>query len=188
VKGGSELTEPQSSQCEEKKMMMKRMTVSALIAVLLATVIAVPADAKAPTRGWMDLDFNAGFMKPLATCPQVTWFGDIEIDGVTYGMWFQPTGRVDTGQVFHFEESWFIYERESGDLDGEFTECETDAVVMRGIDAGIGAPNLKAVANGTVEWVAEDGGLDTGLIGRNVHWSGQVSDSMLEFAGPFRVN
>lgn len=154
---------------------------------LMAFALAAPVDAKKPVRGDMDLDFNVGFFGPPALCSEVTWAGSITIDGVDYGMTFIPTDDHFTGPVHHFEEIWQIHAATFEFDGGVFTECNLP-VVMAGLDVGIAAPNLNGVAHGTVEFVDPEGPFEDSLMGRRVHWSGVVSESGVQFAGPFRIN
>lgn len=129
--------------------------------------------------------FNLGFGNPDTPCPQFTWAGTVDLVGETYGMAFIPTGAAQTGEAFHFEETWLVYETwDFGFTDGVLTTCDGDAV-LTGSDSGVVSPNGKAHANGEV--ASATAPFDESLIGRQARWSGVVSN-VVEFAGTFRVN
>jgi len=166
--------------------MKKCFSVVLATAVLLSVVTASPLSAKQPLRGWIDADFNLGFGDEATPCPQITWVGNIDIDGVLYGFAWTPTAPLrEVGKTIHFEDMWMIYESPFAYDGGVFEECEAEMAVW-GYDAGA-ASHVNAVANGTVEWVNPDGPFDEALTGRNIHWSGP-SGSSTEFSGWFRIN
>ncbi len=175
-------------------MIKKLSTLFGLVAVLLMAV-ALPADARQPLRGDMDLQFNLGWPGPSETVPD--WVGTITIDGDEYGMAFFNTG---TGKPFDeqpadnvfFEETWAIYDtlEFSFDGDGILETFMPGDVVLSGYDRGITTvANSKYHMNGDVR-VAE--GPFTDWLGRSVHMSGIIE--WYDFGAPqyapgtFRIN
>jgi hypothetical protein len=171
--------------------MMKRMAVLILTVLALSLTATAPVNAMQPIRGDMELHFNLGFdpaLQPPSGCSEFTWVGNVKPDGAEYGMVFIPTGRVDTGKVFHFDEIWRVYEGTIDFTGGVFNCDDLGKVVMTGTDSGVSQRNLKATANGQIDLVEEPGPFE-GLTGRRVHWNGVIDEStMLDFSGPFRIN
>ncbi len=147
---------------------MKRNIVLSLAFVMVLSVVAAgPVSAKEPLRGDMTMVLNqdlSTFEFGLFGCPEIAWFGSIDVDGTTYGMALYPLpGRVTgNGKITHFEESWkvwteefrLIYDHEAGwySLD----DCEPGDYVMAGTDEGVagfakGLVGAKARSNGVVE-------------------------------------
>jgi hypothetical protein len=166
--------------------MRRKLGIVLVMAVILSLLIVVPVSAKQPLRGWIDADFNLGFGDEATPCPEITWVGNIDIDGVLFGFAWTPTSPLrEAGQTIHYTDKWMIYESPFEYTGGVFEECDVE-IALWGYDAGAGSP-VNAVANGTVEWVNPDGPFDEMLTGRNIHWSGS-SASPIEFSGWFRIN
>jgi len=182
--------------------MRRRSTVFFLaIAVGLLLAIPVPASAKPPLRGDQDLvlKFDGPGGPPiclLATGDAISWVGTIVFEGdahaygIAYLSLLPPPDPLKKAKASHFADEWMIFENPlTGDCPGD-----GDAVVMWGFDKGVQSDvNLKARANGTVEWVADvHSFFDKSLEGRQVHWSGVTGASglplELTFEGPFRIN
>lgn len=171
-------------------MIAKRVWAVLAILFVVPLMVAGPADAKRPLRGEMDLYFNEGFFTGETGCPVVTWAGSIDIDGVTYGMAFFPTGARQTGAAFHFEEIWTVYENPFGFTGGELGACPDGPVVMTGVDSGVTSPNETYRMNGVVE---ESHGDLAAWQGRRVHMSGSIvydqdTGFPLTAPGDFRLN
>lgn len=169
---------------------MKRL-ITMLVAVFVAPFLMVgSADARQPLRGDMELNFNVGFVIQEG-CTTVTWAGTIDIDGETYGMAFFPTGSRQTGEAFHFEENWVIYDAPFGfDAPGLLMECPMGDVVLAGYDSGVTSPNAKYRMSGAVEVALEE---FDGWDGRRVHMDGyivydQTTGVPLTAPGSFRLN
>lgn len=143
---------------------------------LLVAAFALPAEAKRPLTGEMDLQFNLAWPGPQTEVPD--WVGTITIDGVEYGMAFFNTGSgkpfVDnpSDNVF-FEETWVIYDELTFAFEGfVLTEFEPGDVVLSGYDRGIVTiPNSRYHMNGDVRVADGDFG---GWLGRNVYMSGDI--------------
>lgn len=166
--------------------MNRRSTIVFVMAVILSLLVVVPVNAKQPLGGWIDADFNLGFGDAETPCPEITWVGNIDIDGVLYGFAWTPTSPLkEAGVSIHYTEKWMIYESPFEYDGGVFEECDV-AVAVWGYDAGAASP-VNAIGNGSVEWVNPDGPFDVMLLGRNVHWSGSLA-SPIEFSGMFRIN
>lgn len=170
---------------------MRRLTdMLRLAAVLVLTLgVAAPAAANAPLYGEMDLHWNDGFTDASTACPAITWAGNIEIDGATYGMTFVPTGGSDTGKASHFVEDWAIYDAPFEFTGGVLEVCAPGDVVLAGDDSGVVGPNDKYRMNGTVS-TAEGAFAD--WMGRRVHMAGLIlwkADGWPEAApGMLRLN
>lgn len=168
--------------------MKSKLATVLVMVVILSLVMVVPVNAKQPLRGWVDVDFNLGFGDPGTACPEITWVGNIDIDGVSYGFAWTPTSPLrETGGAIHYTDNWMIYESPFEYDGGVFEECDV-GIALWGNDAGAASnANGHAVANGTVEWVNPDGPFDEMLTGRNIHWSG-YEGGPTEFSGMFRIN
>jgi hypothetical protein len=163
----------------------------ALLTALLVLPIAaaIAASAKAPLYGQMDLYWNDGFAVPTSPCPTISWAGNIEIDGTTYGMTFVPSPGRETGKAFHFVEDWAIYDQAFDFAGGVLTECAPGEVALAGDDFGLTGANSKYRMNGTV-YTAEEPFED--WMGRPVHMDGLIlwkADGSPQAApGTFRLN
>jgi len=160
---------------------MKRLTSLAMV-FLLVLLPAIPAEAKQPLYGEMQLDFNPGWGGPSTTVPE--WTGTIAIGDGAYGMAFFNIGSgkpfVDpfTGNVLFFGEIWVIYQWltfDNGVLDhGE--------VLLWGTDQGVVTfANSKYRMNGKVEAASE---IFAEWEGRIVHMSGII---VWDTSGPVPV-
>ncbi len=167
--------------------MKKKLTTVLAAIVVLSMLAAAPVTAKHPLEGWLVADFNVGFGVEDAPCPTVTWAGNITIDDEAYGMVFIPTAEPTViMQAFHFVEQWIIYETPLEYDGGVFEECDADDVAMWGYDGGVvSLATLEAHANGTVEFVDPEGPFAGRLMAHGLRWSGLLSDSFLEFEGPW---
>jgi hypothetical protein len=168
----------------------------ALIAIL-STALVVPADAKKPLEGEMELQFNRGWSEPQTEVP--IWVGTITIDEEEYGMAFfnVGTGKPFVGQpnpdhVIFAGEIWTIYEHlEFGfDENGVLATFEPGNVLLSGPDSGtVTLANNKYRLNGSVE---EANGQFSFWLGHTVHMRGVVefdADGAPRFApGTFRLN
>jgi len=140
--------------------------------MVLSVAVALPANAKKPLSGDMELNFNLGYDNPATPCPGITWAGTVELEGTTYGMAFYPTSAKDVGATHHFDEIWVIYDAPFDFTGGVLTECVPGDIVLAGTDSGVTSPNSKYRMNGAVgsafapfaEWD-----------GRNVHMSGDIT-------------
>lgn len=175
--------------------MIKRLTTMFGLVAALLVAVAVPAHARQPLRGDMDLQFNLGWPGPSETIPD--WVGTITIDGAEYGMAFFNTG---TGKPFDeqpahnvfFEETWAIYATLdfSFDAAGVLETFEPGDVVLSGYDRGITTvQNSTYRMNGDVR-VTDDAFAE--WMGRSVHMSGDIV--WYDFGAPqyapgtFRIN
>ena len=129
--------------------MKRKVTVLLLFAVVLSLVSVVPANAKAPLTGEMDLQFNVDWPGPQAATPD--WVGTITIDGDKYGMAFfaigsgKPFAANPKASAFFFEEIWKIYDDLTFAFDekGSLAEFVPGDVVMWGYDTGLsGGPQF----------------------------------------------
>ncbi len=177
--------------------MKGKLSVVFLLAVALSAAWVVPASAKAPLVGQMDLQFNKAWPGPQADIPD--WVGTITIDGEEYGMAFfalgsgKPFESDPSTSVHFFEEIWTIYDELDFEFDEEtsaLTRFEPGNVVLSGPDYGISnLVNLKYHMNGSVD---EAAGPFAEWLGRNVHISGVLKGfpGEVEWYAPgvFRIN
>lgn len=163
---------------------MRRLFMAVPALVLLLTLATIgPVDAKAPERGDQVMVLN----QDLATgefglfgCPEIAWFGTIELAGRTYGMALYPLpGRLTgNGTILPYEEEWKVW---TGSFDlaydadkDEFSldECEPGDFVLAGVDSGTGSFNSpKFRSNGTVD---EAYAPFAHWLGRRVHQDGST--------------
>jgi hypothetical protein len=160
--------------------MKNKMKISVFLSVIamLLAAFAIPASAKQPLTGPMDLQFNLDWPGPSETVPD--WVGTITIDDDEYGMAFFNTGtgkpfaEQPAGNVF-FEETWVIYYELTFTFDAVTGGLETfvpGEVAMSGYDRGITTvPNSKYHMVGDVQ--AADGDFADWL-GRSVHMRGDI--------------
>ena len=94
---------------------MKKLLTALTASALLFTVAAIgPVDAKAPERGDQIMVLNempgTGQFGQFG-CPEISWFGTIELAGTTYGMALYPLpGRITgNGNILHYEEGWKVW-------------------------------------------------------------------------------
>ncbi len=122
--------------------MKRRLSILVALVAVLSMVMAVPATAKQPLRGDMELYFNLGFGNQDTPCSDITWAGSVQLDGVAYGIAFFPIVSEDRGNSYHFEETWEVY-AEPFDFTGGavLTDCTPGAVVLRGPDKGVEVDN-----------------------------------------------
>ncbi len=168
---------------------MPRKLLAIIAAVgILVTLVAAPVGADTPLVGEMDLQFNLGLGDPTAPCPEFSWAGTIDFEGDTFGLAFIPTGRVDGGRGFLFQEFWVVYESFVPEFtDGVLTACMGD-VAMWGYDEGVAnAPHLTATAEGNVVWVDAGGSFPTDLVGNRMVFRGMSDANFLEFNGTFAI-
>jgi hypothetical protein len=175
-------------------MIKKTLTLLGTVAVLLMA-IALPAQARQPLRGDMDLQFNLAWSGPSDVVP--IWVGTITIDGADFGMAFFNTGtgkpfEDNPSDVLFFEETWSIYDdlEFSFDDEGALATFEPRDIVLSGYDRGIVTPsNSKYHMNGDVR-IAE--GQFSEWLGRSVHMSGHIEwypFGAPQYApGTFRIN
>ena len=100
-----------------KKMRCKASrALSLTLALTLALLPVMTAQAKKPLYGAMDLEYNTAWPGPQDVIPD--WVGTITIDGEEYGMLFFAIGSGKAfddnlkGNVHFFEEIWAIYDTE----------------------------------------------------------------------------
>jgi len=156
---------------------VKRLIVLLALAFTLALVPAIPAQAKNPLIGNMDLEFNLDWPGPHQTdIPD--WVGNITIDSIEYGMAFFAIGSgkafVDVlpGKVHFFEEIWRIYDWVTFDFETQVLEY--GEILLWGYDAGqtcLHEHNNNYHMNGNVEVAFGDFAV---WQGRNVHMSGEI--------------
>ena len=155
---------------------------------LLITLTAAPVGADTPLVGEMDLQFNLGLGDPTTRCSQFSWAGTIDFDGDTFGLAFIPTGRIDGGRGFLFQEFWIVYESFVPEFtDGVMTGCGAD-LAMWGYDEGIAnGAQLTATAEGYVGGVEPGGSFPEDLAGNRMVFHGMSDASLLEFNGTFAI-
>jgi len=180
---------------------MRRLITLLALAFTLALVPAIPAQAKKPLVGTMDLEFNLDWPGPQQTdIPD--WVGNITIDSTEYGMAFFAIGsgkefEAVPGKVHFFEEIWRIYDW----VTFNFTTQVLDygEILLWGYDVGqtcLNGKNYNYHMNGNVEVAV--GGFAV-WEGRNVHISGEIEWQEIETPegpalaphyapGTFRIN
>jgi hypothetical protein len=166
-------------------------------ALMLTVVATGPADAKAPLRGDQVMVLNqdpATGRLGLFGCPDISWFGSVELAGTTYGMALYPLPGRTTGQgtILHYEEVWEVWTGSFTITDGSIVDCEPGAMVLSGLDSGTGSFRTgKFRSNGTVG-EASDPFAD--WLGRRVHQDGVIGPidyqglQVVGFYGDLRLN
>ena len=177
--------------------MRKSLTILAAAAASLTLVATGPVDAKRPERGDQVMVLNVD----LATnelgqfgCPNISWFGTIELDETTYGMALYPLPGRYTGQdtIQHYEEGWKVWTGTFAVVDGSLEQCEPGEVVLAGLDTGTASLRTGLFrSNGTVD---EAHAPFTQWQDRRVHQDGVIAPTMYEgvpvlaFDGDLRLN
>lgn len=177
--------------------MKARLFVAFALAFFLFTALAMPADAKKPVVGEMDLQFNLGWPGPQAEVP--IWVGTVTIDGVDHGMAFFNIGtgkpfadQPNPDAVLFAGEIWTIYDKLGlvFDEDGVLTTFAPGDVLLSGQDQGtVTLSNATYRLNGSVE---EANGDFSTWLDRKVHMNGDIEfypSGAPHFApGTFRLN
>lgn len=173
--------------------MKTKLTAALGLIVLLTMALVVPADAKMPIRGEMDLGYNLSWTEPSLDVP--TWVGTVTIDDQGYGMAFFNLGtgkpfaeQPETSKASFYGERWEIYAVGTGVMDPAAFVPGT--IVMAGSDQGVFSMNNSMYRmNGSV---TEADGIFSTLIGRHVHMEGSLEFYPFgapQFApGTFRLN
>jgi hypothetical protein len=157
----------------------------------------MPAVAVAPERGEqvmvLNEDLETGEVGPFG-CPEISWFGTIELAGTTYGMALYPLpGRI-TGQdtILHYEEGWKVWTEPFTIEEEALVSCEPGDVVLSGVDSGTASFRTgKFRSNGTVDIAADP---FAQWLGRRVHQDGIIgpieyqSLPLFGFYGDLRLN
>jgi hypothetical protein len=188
--------------------MRRRLLVLFAVVAILSVMIASPALAWEPLRGETELSFNPGFAPaPKAECPEtLTWSGTIDfghdrIYGIAYFPIGAPVTIADTthdGEWFIFHEDWTIFTLPYEDENVTLIEaaCDTDRVVLKGQDVGLGTPLPPpfdlAFAFGFVQAADPDvdpcGPFDEWFEGGTLFWSGRYSNEQrTEFTSTLRI-
>jgi hypothetical protein len=168
---------------------------SLTLALTLALLPVMTAQAKNPLYGAMDLEFNTAWPGPQDEVPD--WVGAITIDGEEYGMLFFAIGSGKAfddnlkGNVHFFEEIWAIYDTDfdltslipsSSAADWEYwLPCNhPDELVLWGYDQGqTNIRTSKYHMTGSVEEAFNEFSAGEG---RNVYMSGVIE--WYETGGP----
>lgn len=177
--------------------MKRRFSILVALVAVLSMVMAVPATAKEPLQGDMELYFNLGYGNQEAPCPDITWAGSVQLDGVDYGIAFFPIASEHRGNSYHFEETWEVY-AEPFDFKGggALMVCAPGEVVLRGPDKGVEVDNDYHII-GSVDYAA--GALEawkgrqmrargTGVFMEVVDPAGDIVLVPLTAHGTFRLN
>lgn len=169
--------------------------------LILSVVVAGPMTAKEPVRGDQVMVLNEdpdtlelGFYG----CPEISWFGTIEIDDTTYGMALYPLGLKANakGTLFHYEEEWKVWTEKftlSYDDGYSLDDCEPGDYVLAGTDSGVWtAKTGKFRSNGIVEEAFDP---FAEWLGRRVHQDGVIGpidfgglEGVYGFYGDLRLN
>ena len=129
-----------------------------VVVAVAVLMIAIPLIAQGPLRGGQmmvlnqDINGNPGAFG----CPDISWFGEIEIGETTYGMALYPLpGKGFTGQdrVLHYTEGWEIFDGLFAFDDSfQIEACEPGPVLLAGTDSSVGVmSNGKFRSTGVVE-------------------------------------
>jgi hypothetical protein len=125
--------------------MRRQLLLLVALVALFSVLVAAPATAKKPVYGEQVMLLNelpaGGF--GLYGCESVSWFGELEIDGETYGMalYPDPASRIaGASDMLIYVEYWKVF---SGEFtlgeDGMIVNCEPGAVLLEGSDHGVGS-------------------------------------------------
>lgn len=184
---------------------MRRNVVFTAVAVLVLGAVAVgPVSAEQPLRGDQTMVLNQDMETGefgLFGCPELSWFGSIDIDGTIYGMALYPLpGRITgNGMVLHYEEGWKIW---TGEFSLTFDpatswyyldDCDPGEYVLAGTDAGVGIESpAKFTSNGVVDEALDPFAV---WLDRRVHQDGILGPvdfgdlvGVLGFYGDLRLN
>jgi len=170
--------------------MRRNLVLLLAVVMVLGAVAAGPVGAKQPLRGDQTMVLNQDMSTGefgLFGCPELSWFGSIDIDGTTYGMALYPLpGRITgNGTILHYEEEWKVWTGEftlTYDEEAEWyylDDCQPGEYVLAGTDNGVGTfKGTKFRSNGVVE-EALDPFAD--WLDRRVHQDGVVGP--IDFGG-----
>ena len=177
---------------------MRRLFMILTASVLMLSVAAVgPVDATAPERGDQVMVLNqnpdTGELGAFG-CPDISWFGTIELDDTTYGMALYPRPGRTTGQgtILHYEEGWTVWTGPFTITEGSLENCAPGDVVLSGVDSGTASFRTgKFRSNGTVD---EANDPFAHWLGRRVHQDGIIGPieyqglPLFGFYGDLRLN
>ena len=127
--------------------MRRKIWVLIALAAVTVVMVATPVNAKEPLRGdqVMVLNQNVDGSFGAFGCPEISWFGEITIGEVTYGMALYPLpGKGFTGQdrVLHYTEGWKIFDGQFALDDFQIEECVPGSVLLAGTDSGVGVATI----------------------------------------------
>ena len=122
--------------------MRRRLVLIVVLLLAVTVVVAAPASAKKPLHGDQVMLLNqlpdGSF--GLFGCPGISWFGEVEIDGETYGMSLYPdpdTRFAGKSDIMLYVESWKICSGEFSIDGGVLVDCTPGDVVLQGKDHGV---------------------------------------------------
>ena len=146
---------------------MRRIWAVLLAGLLALTVVAVvPATAKSPARGDIDLML-------VTSCGAVTWSGTVTVDGQPRGLVLEYAGvpGVFRGQSYHYEE-YFTVTAEP--IVAGTCPTGSETMLLTGWDFGLGVLANRSMYgdNGVVTDTSEGYSM---WLGRKVRMSGDMS-------------
>jgi hypothetical protein len=167
------------------------------VVAVFSVLVAAPATAKKPVHGDQVMLLNQNLDGSFGAygCPEISWFGEVEIDGVTYGTSLHPdptTRFVGKSAIMQYVEDWKIWSEEFSLTVGTIDDCTPGTVLLAGTDHGVanfdsGVFHSNGVATDAdapfEEWMARHV-FQAGTIGI-VSFDGVTS---LGFLGTFRLN
>ena len=122
--------------------MRRQLRLLVALVALFSVLVVVPATAKTPVHGDQVMLLNEipGVGFGLYGCPNMSWFGEVEIDGETYGMGLYPepgTRFAGMSDILIYAESWKIWSDEFTLTGGVIDDCTPGTVLLAGSDHGV---------------------------------------------------
>jgi hypothetical protein len=123
--------------------MRRQLRLLVALVALFSVLVVAPVTAKTPVHGSQVMLLNQipedGF--GLYGCPNVSWFGEVEINGETYGLALYPdlATRFPVGMsdIMIYVEGWKIWSEEFTLTGGSIDTCTPGTVLMAGSDHGV---------------------------------------------------
>ena len=122
--------------------MRRQLRLLVALVALFSVLVVAPAVAKTPVHGdqVMLLNQNPDLTFGLYGCPEMSWFGEVEIDGETYGMALYPdpaTRFAGNSAIMIYVEDWKIWSDEFELTSDTIDDCTPGTVLLAGSDHGM---------------------------------------------------
>ena len=123
--------------------MRRRLLLLISVVTVFSVLVAAPATAKVPVHGdqVMLLNQNLDGSWGAFGCSDISWFGEVEIDGEVYGMSLYPDPAtrfpVGNSDIMIYVESWKVWSEEFTLTGGFIDECAPGDVLLAGSDHGV---------------------------------------------------
>lgn len=123
-------------------LMRRQLRLLVAVVALFSVVVVAPAMAKTPVHFDQTMLLNEipGVGFGAYGCPDISWFGEVDIAGETYGMALYPdpasrfAGQSD---IMIYVETWKVWSDEFTLTGGVIDDCTPGTVLLAGSDHGM---------------------------------------------------